>query len=318
MPLSTSSFESTPVAEKAGRKGIVALLIVILSLASAFELGVRMVVERKSKVQREVNSDYAEAVAIRRGPPPAPKQLLVVGNSLVGHGIDLDELKKDLPANWRAHEFWIYATGYDDWLFGLRRLFAAGSRPDVVAVVFAAMHWNQTGIRGDYSAQYLFNAGDIPRVSSEVGLDKTRTTGLLLARFSKAYAIRADIRKVVLDRILPDLPQMYNLFKPGPPRQFSDPELLNVVTRRIAAYKAITDRYGARLILIVPPIPPAFDPHDNAMREAAARNGVRILIPQDGKDLPASEFADDIHLTPDGATKFTAVLSNALKSDLCR
>lgn len=316
MPLSTSSFESTPTASAVSRKGIAGLLAIIVFALAGFEIAARFVVERKSKVQREVNEEYAEAIHIRRGSPSGSKQLLIVGNSLVGHGIDLDELRKDLPPNWQAHRFWIYATGYDDWYFGLRRLFAEGSRPDVVAVVFAAMHWNMKEIRGDYSAQYLFRTSDIWQVKSQVGLNKTVTSGLLLSRFSKAYALRTEIRKQVLDKIMPDLPAMYSLFKPGPIRNIPDEQVVEVATRRIGAYNDIVRQYGARLVLIVPPIPPAFDPHDEALRTAAARNGVAIAVPSDGKDLPPTEFADDIHLTPAGATRFTRVLAGVLKNEL--
>lgn len=312
----SSSFESARLGAASGRKSIAVLLVAIAGLLLAFEAATRMVVERKSKVQREVNSEYAEAIGIRKGPPPLPKQLLIVGNSLVGHGIDLEELRRDLPSEWQAHEFWIYNTSYDDWYFGLRRLFAAGSRPDVVAVVFAAMHWNESGIRGDYSAQYLFRTADIPRVQSQVGLDKTTTTGLLLSRFSKAYAIRSDIRKVLLNQLLPDLPQMYNLFKPGPPRHISDEQILEVATRRMALYKELVSRYGSSLVLVVPPIPPAVEEHHAALREAAERDGIPIAIPLDGKSVPPSEFADDIHLTPKGATFFTSALVKVLASEM--
>ena len=231
MPLSTSSFESTPVASPARIKGIAVVLLMIAVPLLSFEIATRVVIEHKSKVQREVNREYAEAIEIRKGSQSQPRQLLIVGNSLVGHGIDLDELRRNLSPEWQAHEFWIYNTSYDDWYFGLRRLFAAGSRPEVVAVVFAAMHWNENGIRGDYSSQYLFQTSDIPLVRSQLGLDKTMSSSLYLARFSKAYAIRSDIRKVLLNQLLPDLPQMYDLFKPGPPRHISDEQILEVAVQ---------------------------------------------------------------------------------------
>ena len=187
--------------------GIIAVLLV------SFEIATRIVIERKSKVQRTVNAEYLDAIGIRRS-LSGPKQLLVIGNSLVGYGIAFGELQKRLPPRWQAHEYWIYNTNYDDWYFGLRRLFADGSRPDVVAIVFAAMHWNASGIRGDYSSQYLFQTRDIPSVSARLDLDRTATASLLFSRFSKAYALRSEVRKVLLDLLMPDLPQMYSLFKP--------------------------------------------------------------------------------------------------------
>jgi hypothetical protein len=316
MPLSTSSFEGVEQASSLRRRGVAVLLLIIAGCLVSFEVATRLVIERKSKVQRQVNVQYAEAIAVRGHSTSGPRQLLVIGNSLVGHGIDMDELRKDLPAGWDAHEFWVYNTGYDDWYFGLRRLFADGSRPDVVAIVFAAMHWNMTGIRGDYSSQYLFSTEDIPKVESQLDLDKTTATSLLLARFSKAYAIRSEVRKVLLNQLLPDLPRMYALFKPGPVRRIPARQILDVATRRMLACKELANRYGASLIAIVPPVPPPDEEYHSALREAAARAGVPIAIPLTGKDVPPSDFADDIHLSPEGATMFTSALARQLGPEM--
>jgi hypothetical protein len=316
MPLSTSSFEGVERASRLRRGSIAVLLLVIAIFLVAFEAATRLVIEHKSKVQREVNVEYAEAIAIQRHRPPAPRQLLVVGNSLVGHGIDMDELRRDLPTDWKAHEFWIYNTNYDDWYFGLRRLFADGSRPDVVAIVFAAIHWNATGTRGDYSAQYLFSTGDIPKVQSQLDLDRTTTASLLFSRFSKAYAIRSEVRKVLLNQLLPDLPRMYGLFKPGPTRHISERQLVDVATRRMLAYKELASRYGTSLVVVVPPLPPPREEHHAALREAAERAGVHIAIPLSGEDIPSSDFSDDVHLTPQGATLFTSALAQVLGAEM--
>lgn len=291
------------------------LLLAIAGLLVAFEVFTRIVIERRSKVQRQVNEEYSEALALRRS-AQGPRQLLVLGNSLVGHGIDLAELKKDMPSDWRVHEFWIYNTTYDDWYFGLRRLLEAGSRPDAIAIDFAAMHWNATGIRGDYSAQYLFSSGDIPEVKARLDLDKTIASSLLLSRFSKAFAIRSEVRKVLLNQLLPDLPRMYNLFKPGPVRQIPDDQILNVASRRMSIYKDLASRYGVMLVAVVPPIPPPLDEHQTALREAAARAGIPIAMPMEGKSVPPSDFVDDLHLTPRGATLFTAALAKVLSAEL--
>jgi hypothetical protein len=315
MPLSTSSFESTGQTVRVARRTVVVLLLAIAGMLVAFEVLTRIVIEHKSKVQRQVNQEYAEAIALRRS-AQGPRQLLVLGNSLVGHGIDLAELRKDLPADWRAHEFWIYNTTYDDWYFGLRRLLEAGSRPDAIAIVFAAMHWNATGIRGDYSAQYLFSSRDIPEVKAQLGLDKTVAASLFFSRFSKAYAIRSEVRKVLLNQLLPDLPRMYTLFKPGPVRQIPDDQILNIASRRMSIYKDLASRYGVTLVAVVPPIPPPGEEHETALREAAARAGVPIAMPMEGKDVPSSDFVDDLHLTPRGATLFTSALAKVLSSEL--
>ena len=82
-----------------------------------------------------VNEEYQAAIHLRKTPGSKTKHILILGNSLVGQGIDFGALQQTLPPDWKAHRFWIYNTYYTDWYFGLRRLFAEGSRPDVVAIL---------------------------------------------------------------------------------------------------------------------------------------------------------------------------------------
>lgn len=317
MPSSTFSSETTAAAVRpASRKSIALLLVTIALLLLAFEAGTRMVIERKSKVQREVNEEYAKAIAIRKGDASHPKQLLVVGNSLVGFGIDMPALQRSLPSGWQAHEFWIYNTNYDDWYFGLRRLLADGSRPDAIAIVMAAMNWNASGIRGDYSSQYLFRSADIPAVQSQLGLDRSTASGLLLSRFSKAYALRGEVRKIILNQIIPDLPRMYALFQPGPARHIPDERVVEVASRRMASYKDVAAAYGIPIIAVVPPITPPNEEYHSALRTAASRAGIQIAIPTEARNLPPSDFADDIHLSKRGASVFTEQLGKVLGGNL--
>jgi hypothetical protein len=289
------------------------MLATLALLLGGLEVFARVYVERHSKVQREVNAEEAEALQITRS---GRKQLLIIGNSLVGDDVDFDLVRSRLPAAWQAHRFWIYNTGYEDWYFGLRRLLAEGSRPDVIAVVFAGLNWYGSGIRGDYSAQYLFQTRDLLRIKSELDLDRTTTTSLLFARYSKFYALRSEIRKQVLQAAVPDLPHMYDLIKPGQTRPITDVEVEDLLTRRIAAYRDILKNYGVTLLLIVPPIPRPGAEHHDAIRLAAARAGVEAVMPMSCADLPASNFSDDMHLTPSGAALFTAALTAQLFTTL--
>lgn len=295
------------------------LMASLAMLMGTFEVATRTVIERRSKVQRMVNKEYTEAIHIRRavgGNSSGPKQLLVVGNSLVDFGINFDQFKRGLPPEWQAHRFWIYNTGYSDWYFGLRRLFADGSRPDAVAIVFAGLNWYSNGIRGDYSSQYLFQTQDLLRISSEANLNRTETSSLLFARYSKFYALRSDIRKVLLNSILPDLPQMYTLFRPGSAPRFTEQQLIPLVTERIIAYRSIVETYGSKLILIVPPVPHPGEEYQRAIRISAGNAGVRVVMPMSCSDVPLTDFLDDIHLAPEGAKLYTSQVVKALPAAL--
>jgi hypothetical protein len=276
----------------------------------------RSVIERKSNVELELNREYSDAVTIRKSRTTARKQLLVVGNSLVGHSLDFKILQKALGPEWQIHRYWIYNTAYEDWYYGLRRLFADGSRPDVVAIDLAALHWYAAGIRGDYSSLYMFRVADIPSVASEIGLDRTKESNLFFARYSKFFGVRSEIRKAVLQSVIPDLPRMYGLFKPTVGRHRSNSEVLADIEPRVMRMSKLVEANGARLVMIVPPIPrPGEEYHSELM--ASARNaGVKAFIPMSCSDLPAKDFVDDMHLSPKGAALYTARLGGEMRSAL--
>ncbi len=316
--LSTSNSEQTPdlLPQKRSWRAIVILLVSIALLLVGLEVVTRVVIEKRSKVEQELSREYTEALLIRRNPKHHRKELLIVGNSLVGHGLDFGMLRTVLSPDWDVHRYWIYNTSYEDWYFGLHRLFAEGSRPDVVAVTFAALHWFATGIRGDYSAAYMFEAGDIPELASEVQLDRTKTSNLFFARYSKFYAVRSETRKAILQQILPDLPRMYDLFQPTASKPRPSREVLAILTPRIKRMSDLVKRNGATLMLIVPPIPRPGEEYHQELLVAARAAGVEVFMPMNCSDLPKKDFIDDMHLTPRGAALYTGRLLSVMEPAL--
>ena len=312
----TSSFRPAGAAfrSSANKLTIAVMLVSIVGWMAAMETFARVAVERRSKLQREINREHAEAAAIHSGwKQGGPGQVLIVGNSLVGQDLDFPAIERGLAPQWRSRRMWIHATGYQDWYYGLKRLFGEGARPDAVVVTMAAMHWHAGGIRGDYAAAYLFQARDIPQIGQEAGLDRTGTSDLLFARISRFYALRSEIRKQVLQVIFPDLPQLYALFKPTASKLLTSQEVLRVIEPRIRRMSALTGSYGARLILVVPPVPRPGQEFHSELRTAAKQAGVDVVMPDSLSDVPANEFEDDVHLTAAGAAEFTRKLIPPLK-----
>ena len=319
MPLSTSSSKVILGQPAALRKGSITILLAIIALLLAgFEVFTRVVIERASNVQREVNQQYREAISIRRRTGPAgTKQLLIVGNSLVGHDLDFHAIQKAVQPEWQAHEFWIYATAYEDWYYGLRRLFAEGATPDVVAITFAAMHWETSGIRGDYGSLYMFRPQDIPRIGAEADLDRTKTSNLLFARFSKFYALRSEVRKQAFQALIPDLPALYSLFKPTASHHRPAYEVASIIEPRLERMAELVRQHGAKLILIVPPVPRPGEEYHAELLNAARKAGIqRVVMPMRYADLPPGDFSDDVHLSPYGAKVFTDQLIGPLRNAL--
>ena len=59
------------------------------------------------------------------------------------------------------------------------------------------------GIRGEYSASYLFAPSDVLALGRELRVHPTELFELMLGTFSRFYAVRLEVRKVLLGRLVP-------------------------------------------------------------------------------------------------------------------
>ena len=89
----------------------------------------RTVVPRMSKGQQREVEDRRAAVLLQPRMPDGSTSILVVGNSLLLHGIDRARLQREMGSRYHVVLYPIEGTTYLDWYFGLRRLFADGARP---------------------------------------------------------------------------------------------------------------------------------------------------------------------------------------------
>ncbi len=105
----------------------------------------------------------------------------MVGNSLLLHGVEMNRLQALTCASMRIYPIFLEATGYYDWLYGLQRLFRQGARPQVVVVGVGVNYFLENGVRQDYAPMLFFDARDTLAVASDLRLDRTATSNLLLA-----------------------------------------------------------------------------------------------------------------------------------------
>ena len=259
--------------------------------------------------------EYMHARTIGQDGAPG-RHVLVVGNSLLDEGVDFDRLRHSLESGYDARRYMVEQTVYYDWLYGLRRLYREGARPDTVVVMLGTGHWLSSGIRGDYSAQYLMSASDLPQVARDLRMHPTDATGLMLAGASKFWGARVEMRNFVLGRLMPNLGEFMNASaSAGDRRPIVDADIEPVLETRIARMRAVTDAYGSELVLLVPPL---LNPEDgsNGLMDAAAADGVRVLRPVTSGSFGAQFYRDGFHLNEVGAAEFTDRLIPALRGEL--
>jgi len=305
MPLSISDSKSTALTYAKVLAGICAILMIAIEISSIYLL------KHDSLTYARVSRQYDEAVKTRPAGPGEPPCVLMVGNSLLLQGVKVDRLQALTSASMRIYPVFLEATGYFDWLYGLRRLFREGARPQVVVVGVGVNYFLENGVRQDYAPMLFFDARDTLAVASDLHLDRTATSNLLLAHSSTFWDTRSAIRTQILRRVVPHVEELFLLVnaRPAVPegREFEE-----IAIPRLRRLRELCEAHGAKLILLVPPTLSS-ETAVNQMAYAAHTAGVEISVPIDPTALSAKFYQrDGMHLNPEGAVLFTSALAKDL------
>ncbi|PYX64335.1 MAG: hypothetical protein DMG78_30675 [Acidobacteria bacterium] len=123
--------------------GICAILIIAIEIFSGYLL------KHHSVTYARISRQYDAAVKIRPAGPGEPASVLMVGNSLLLHGVEMNRLQALTFNSMRINPILLEATGYYDWLYTLERLFRQGARPQVVVVGVGVNYFLENGMRQD-------------------------------------------------------------------------------------------------------------------------------------------------------------------------
>jgi len=232
----------------------------------------------------------------------------MVGNSLLLDGVDVRRLHEVTSRNLRIYPIFLEGTGYYDWLYGLRRLFREGARPQVVVIGLDGYSALANSV-SDQSPMLLFGPLDILDVASELRLGHTETSNLLLSHVSTFWGMRSFFRRRILRGLVPHYQDLFPFARPGDLTIPKGPELETSITSRLHTLRELCQAHGAKLIFLIPPTPSS----QNVVRRmavAAGNAGVETLVPIEPSALPDRfYYADRFHLNPEGAVRFTSALA---------
>ena len=136
------------------------LFAICAALTISFELLSGYLLKHHSDTYARISRQYADALKVRPAKPGEPESVLMVGNSLLLEGIDVDRLQKITSSQLSIHPIFLEATGYYDWLYALKRLFRQGSRPQIVVLGVGVNAFLSNGVRQDYAPLLLFDLKD--------------------------------------------------------------------------------------------------------------------------------------------------------------
>lgn len=306
MPSSTSS--SDP---RAATRAIAALLLGLCLYSMGLELVTRFGFSRVSRIQRRIDQDLRTASSLPPAGPGGQPTVLVVGNSLLLQGVDRASLKNEMAPDYAVSLLPIENTQFEDWYFGLQRLFSRGSHPSVVVALLTTRQMSSRSTDGEYFARFLMRPRDLLRVKRESQLDNTMTSAYFFANASAWLGSRGPIRNWLLQALMPDLEALISYFPPRTPPMPPPDQVVSVVLPHLRALDQLCRANGARLVVVVPPTL-SRDDASSDVQLSAAQGSIALLVPFRPGEIPPADFGDGYHLNPGGAALFTGRLGPAL------
>jgi hypothetical protein len=293
----------------------IALLCTVFALLALIEAVSVLGFDRTSQVQRRELSERRTLLGVRDPDVSDDPHVAVLGNSLMLEGVDVPQLRSKIGPTYIPVPYFVLATNYNDWFFGLKRLFAEGMRPRYVLLGLSPNQLAAPGIRGDYSARYLFQRSDLIEVVRETHMDATTASGFLLAHYSEYYSTREATRGFVMIRVLPSVGELFHNLAGA----FRDPEINEAVLESLAAERLTAlDRLcranGSHFVLVVPP---SYQKGAQIIGRVGHERGVTVLVPVAENEFDASYYqGDGVHLNGKGSQVFTTRLAASLREQL--
>jgi hypothetical protein len=293
----------------------IALLGTAVTMLIAMETLTLSSFDRSSKVQRHEVAQRRALVEVRDTGSSGRPHIAVLGNSLLLDGVNVEMLAKETEAEAVPAPYFVLATDYYDWYFGLKRLFAEGMRPRYVLLGLSPNQLASSRTRGEYSAQYLFRGEDLYEIARKTHMDATTASSFMLAHVSKYYSTRQIIRNYLLGRLLPSISELLHeklgVFRDPP---IPEATLSALAENRLASLNELCRENGAQFMLVVPP---TYQSGPETIYKVGKNLGIPVLVPVQNGELDEHFFqSDGVHLNEKGAAIFTSKLAANLRGVL--
>jgi hypothetical protein len=321
MPSSTSSSDAVdakPSAPAFGsmspRTGLVALLAGLAVILLGLEVGSPVMLTRLSRIERRVETETRAANTLQPVTPDGRPTVLLVGNSLLLEGIQLDRLQESLAPQYAISRFAIEQTHYLDWYFGLRRLLQQGSRPSVIVLSLATDELASRFTLGESFAHRQMSARDFPWVVRETKLDKTTASTYFFAHWSNWLADKGFLRQDVLILLVPNFRQLAARIADHGPHINNPSVLLGTAQQRLPELAELAQTYRVKIVLLVPPT--LREDHSQEVQQLGEKVGVPVWVLSPPGEFPRDFFRDGFHLNPRGSEIFTARLASQIRTQI--
>ncbi len=289
----------------------IALLMTAVGLLLVIEAVNDWGFDRVSRVQRLQVAQRRTLLAIKDQDSSKPAHIVLLGNSLLLEGLNVERLTERTELKALPVPYFVLATEYYDWYFGLKRLFAEGMRPRYILLGLSPNQFASSNTRGEYSARYLFRWRDLITVAQDTKMDATTTSSFVLGRVSEYWSTRQITRGYLLGELFPGVTTLLHEMGTGRDPAIPEATLEAVATERLSSLEALCREHGAQFVFVVPP---SYQKGSETIAQVGRKLGITVLVPVRNDELDETSFQSDaFHLNEKGAAVFTNRLAEGLQ-----
>ena len=295
------------------KSGMITLLGGLVVIFFVLEVSSPRILARFSRTERRINTELNAANSLRPSTADDRPTVLLVGNSLLLEGVQVDSLRAALAPQYEVSRLAIEQTHYLDWYFGLRRLLESGSRPSVIVLSLATDQLASPFTLGESFAHRQLSVRDFPKVVREAKLDRTTASTYFFAHWSEWQADKGFIRQCVMITLIPNFRELAaHIADHG--AHLNDPKVLLATTRqRLPELAELSRTYHVRIVLLIPPT--LHEDHSGEIQEIGEAAGVPVWVLSLPGEFTSNYFNKDrFHLNPLGSGIFTTRLSQKIRA----
>lgn len=292
-----------------------AAIAAALALAVGGEFAFRQSLRFKSVDEAHIRQ--IPAISARLAAGPAPK-ILFLGNSLTRAGVDVDELRRSIDspkaAEMRIERVFPDDTRIGEWYYAFKRFFVyQGHIPDVLVLSFVNRQiedfrkMDPSRLGSVYS-----DLRETPEVFREDLTQLDDRVEYILAGLSEAFANRTRVKRVILDKLIPNYRSSAQRLNDTMKITESGGAVSHTATySRLKRLLALASAHHIRVIVAAMPLPEVY-PVDPALLQILKNSGAAYVDCRNVEGIGPGQFVDGLHLDPEGARLYTRAFARRL------
>jgi hypothetical protein len=293
------------------RTGMILLLAGLVVICSGLEFSSPRILAHLSRIQRRINGEMANARHITPTKDGCPT-ILIVGNSLLNEGVQIDALRNDLASDYVVNRLVIEQTHYLDWYFGLRRLLEEGSHPSVIILTLDTAQLASTFTLGESFARRQMSLHDFPQVVRETNLDRTTASTYFFAHFSNWLGDKGFIRQAVMILLVPHFRELAGRIADHGAHITEREQLVGAAQQRLPELAALARSHDVQIVVLFPPA--LQENYSLDIQQVGAGDNVPVWVPSAPGEFPRDLYRDGYHLNEKGAKIFTERLAQLIRA----